>query len=323
VLLHGAEGLLTETYTKRLAEQFVKPAAGMLDFMRFDGEETEADAIIASCDTLPMMSEKRVVLVSNFPADERTHTSAKAKALADYLPLLPASTLLIFTAAAFPKRSALYKSLTANGKVYEFGRLDKDDLHAFIRGRFKAAGKVASNEVADAVARTSGYFERDSAIDLFSIAGDIKRVAAYAAPNEDRAVGLVDVAACMGTLDETHVFALLDSICSGRKGEALELLENITSKGEAAYRLLALLTGQFEIMLGYREMRERAYSFPEMCKALGIRSDYRLKKAAGFADKYSVSTLMKLLDRLYRVDRDIKTGLYGERLALTMFIAEM
>ena len=99
---------------------------------------------------------------------------------------------------------------------------------------------------------------------------------------------------------------------------------NITADPlENGFRLLALLTSQFEMMLGYREMKALGKSLPEIQSQMGIKSAFRLKKAAGFAEKYSIPRLMELLARLYRVELDIKSGLYGERLALTMFIAEM
>ncbi|MDR1028078.1 MAG: hypothetical protein LBL63_01520, partial [Clostridiales Family XIII bacterium] len=134
-LLYGSEALLTETYERRLAQRFVAPAAALLDFTRFDAEETDADDVIAACDTLPMVSEKRVVVVAGFPADEKSHTSPKAARLAEYLPSVPDSTLLIVTATAFPKRPTLYRSIAANGRAYEFGRLDREDLFAFVKGR--------------------------------------------------------------------------------------------------------------------------------------------------------------------------------------------
>jgi DNA polymerase III delta subunit len=76
-------------------------------------------------------------------------------------------------------------------------------------------------------------------------------------------------------------------------------------------------------MLGYRELKDRRVPMGEMMKTLGVRSEFRLKKAAGFADRYGAEQIAELLHRLYRVERDIRSGLYGERLALTMFIAGM
>jgi DNA polymerase-3 subunit delta len=321
VLLYGSEGLLSEHYARKLTAVFVAPSALLLDYVKFDGAEAAADDIVAACDTLPMVSLRRVVEVSGMPGDEKSLAAGVWPTLTAYLPQIPETTLLILTADSFSKRSALYKAVSAQGRAYAFGRLDRTDLKAFIRKRFKEMGLLAEAKVVDAVIEASGYFDRTSQASLFNIDGDVRRVAAYAADTGH--VSLSDVSACMDTSDEADVFALLDAASSGRKDAALELLANAAEKGENTFRLLALLTGQFEIMLGYREMKAEGYALPEMMKALGVKSDYRMKKAAAAAARYEIPQLMRLLDRLYRVEADIKSGLYGERLALAMFVAEM
>jgi DNA polymerase-3 subunit delta len=344
ILLHGKEAYLTETYAKRLAERFVSNEAAFMDLISVGGDEAAADDVIAACDTLPMLSEKRVVILNNYPGDEKSLSSAGAKALATYIPKIPAETLLIITSAGFSKRSALYKAISASGGAYEFERLSQADLSSFINSRFKSARFAADESIIKEIIAASGYFDRESDCDLFRIAGDLKRIVAYASatpadtaapdaggkPDEGLRLraGLPqirhsDVAACMDTAPETDIFALLDAVSAGNKAEAIELATGITAKEESSFQILGLLTSQFELMLGCREMQEKAASYKDMMKTLGISSEFRLKKAAGFASRYSVPQLMKLLSRLYRVEQDIKSGLYNERLALTMFIAEM
>ncbi|MDR0817481.1 MAG: DNA polymerase III subunit delta [Clostridiales Family XIII bacterium] len=327
VLFVGAEGLLAETYERRLRERFVMAAAETLDYARLDGEEVMADDIILACDTLPMMSERRVVSVLHMHGDEKSLASVSAKTLASYINDIPSQTLLIITAQTFSKRSALYKQIEKAGLVYAFDRLERGDVSAFIKGRFRRAGLDAPGGVINEILSVSGYLERDSESDLYELDSAVRQIASYAAgvggAGATGQVTMADVAACMGTSTETNVFALLDAVSAGRKGDAIELVLNITARDENTFGLIALLTGQFEIMLGYREMKEQKKSIPEIAKALNIKSEWRLRKAAGFADKYQVRRLMELLDRLYRVDTDIKSGLYKEGLALTMFVAEM
>jgi DNA polymerase-3 subunit delta len=288
-----------------------------------------------------MMSEKRVVLLENYPGDEKSLASSDAKALADYIPQTPSYTLLVITSEAVSKRSALYKAVTESGRVYEFDRLGRSDLKAFVKSRFKGEGFRAEDDVCDEIVASSRYFDRDSEYDLHRLFGDIKRIAAYAAsaeqggtavdvsgadqnrPGLSREIRHADVAACMETSPDMDVFALMDAVSAGRKGEAIELAMDITAKENNTFQLISLLTGQLELMLGCREMQEKAATYKDMMKTLGVSSEWRLKKASGFASRYSVSQLMDLLSRLYRVDADIRTGLYDEQLALTMFIAEM
>jgi hypothetical protein len=137
VLLHGRESFLTGIYEKRLTERFVSQAAAFMDIIRLDGEETTANVVIAACDTLPMTSEKRVVLLENYPGDESSLASSDAKALADYIPLTPSYTLLVITSDAVSKRSALYKAITGSGLVQ----------HSLIKNRRRRAPMVNRGEV--------------------------------------------------------------------------------------------------------------------------------------------------------------------------------
>jgi DNA polymerase-3 subunit delta len=53
---------------------------------------------------------------------------------------------------------------------------------------------------------------------------------------------------------------------------------------------------------------------------LGIH-EFRIKKAASFAEKYSLQSLRQILQRAYEIDKNIKTGLLESSLALELFIA--
>jgi DNA polymerase-3 subunit delta len=361
--MFGAEGYLVDHYERVIRDRYVSPGAGVIDCSRIDWNAGDVvgtvSDIVAACDTLPMISECRVVLVRVSTGDEKSLGQADAKALAAYAKSIPETAILMITAASVPKNSSLYKAVAAHGRVYEFDRLNRSDLAAFIRGRFRKAGVSAPPEVVSEIIGVSGYLDREPRSDLFLLGSDVANIAAHACgdragaaaqasypehpgsseenssrpESEARGAGgpagtpcvvtMADVVACMGTSLETDVFAMLDAVSSGRKGDSIELLRNITARGGNAFGLLALMTGQFEIMLGYRELKDRRVPMGEIMKTLGVKSEFRLKKAAGFADRYSAVRITELLHRLYQVDRDIKSGLYNERLALTMFVAGM
>jgi DNA polymerase-3 subunit delta len=330
VLLCGDEGYLVDHYGHRLREMFVTPGAELIDFSRVDIHGNDIDEfvsnVIAACDTLPMLSVRRVVLASISPGEERALSLVGAKKLAEYIPLIPQTSMLLLLTSSVPKNSALYKAFASHGRSYEFGRLGRDDLRNFISGRFKRTGLHTTREVLNEIISASGYFDRNPRSDLFIVASDVATIASYAKGGASAGrpdITLADVAACMGSSVEADVFAMLDAVSTGRKGDAIELICNIADRGENTFGLLALLTAQFEIMLGYSELRALGESMSGIMKTLGVNSEYRLRKAADFAVKYTDDRLAELLRRLYRVERDIKSGLYGERLALTMFVAEM
>ncbi len=69
-------------------------------------------------------------------------------------------------------------------------------------------------------------------------------------------------------------------------------------------------------------MKEEGKSFQEMKKILGIH-EYRIKVAAMLTERYSLSSLQKILQKTYEIDKNIKTGLLEASLALELFIAEI
>ena len=84
--------------------------------------------------------------------------------------------------------------------------------------------------------------------------------------------------------------------------------------------MLRLITGQLELILSVKEMRDAGMSLPEMQKKLGVHQ-FRIKKAMAVTGQYSMKDLRAALCAAYEVDENIKTGLLDGQLALEYFIA--
>ena len=361
VLLFGEEGFLVDHYEKKLTALFSGAEPGGdgstdtsdakthggdnstdagergattslndLDISVFHGDEAGDDAIMAALDTFPMLLPARTVIVRSHPglSSQGAATSdgggKKPKnSLADYVKQMPQSSRLILSSGSVNKTRALYKAVSKHGSVYEFSRLDETDLHNFVRTRFKRIGAEITPGVLDAFIFATGYLEKDSDKDLFTIENDVYKLASFVIADGRKAIDHPDIEECLEGVLRTDVFAMLDAISTGRKAEAINLLENSLADGESGFRLLSLFTGHFEIMLGYRELSAIGHSTKEITQILGERSDWRVKKLGGFAGRFETSKLRDILRRLYEVEKQIKTGNLPERLALTVLLAEI
>jgi DNA polymerase-3 subunit delta len=348
ILLCGAEVFLVDHYEKKLAERFGGGASAFLDLNVFRGGEAKDEEIMSACDTVPMLAPRRVVIVKNHPglsggsgaggpAGASAVSSAgggasrgrgagktqKNSGLEGYLPALPETVRLIFTAAGVNKTRTLYKALAKAGRVYEFSRLSEDEARSFARKRFKAMGlAIPFGRLGEFLAQT-GYLDKDSETDLFGVANEAAKLGAFVRAEGRGEVTSEDIAECLSGTLQTDVFAVLDAISNGRKAESVRLLENSLALGESPFRLLSLFTGHFEIMLGYKEMQEKGYSPSKMMSVFNMKNDWRLKRLGGFASRFSKEKLRAILHRLYNIDGDIKSGNISDRLALTLLIAEM
>ena len=146
----------------------------------------------------------------------------------------------------------------------------------------------------------------------------VKKVIAYSGEE----ITAYDVGAVLSVNPENNVFAMLDAIGRNRKDEALRLLYNLLESGTTVFSLLRMITGQLELILSIKEMKENGMNLTQVQKKLGVHQ-FRVKKAAAVGGNCSVSYLKNILSEAYQVDEHIKTGLFDGQLALEYFIAKL
>lgn len=324
LFFYGKEQYLVTWAIDTLIQKYINPVCKELDLTRLDGTTVNFEELQNTCETLPLMSEKKVVVVSNFKVAEGSFTKffgeADEKKLISYLETLPTECLLIFTAETTDKRKKIFKAIKEFGSEYDFYNLDESQLKGFIEKRIKSAGKIARPNVIRTFMDMTGYYDKDTDYTLYNVENDIKKMISYSQGEE---LFLADVAvAVSGNLD-TDVFAMIDALSRDRKDEAFLLLHNQLRFGENVYKLLALICSQFEIILAVKELKDRGCSLEQIKADLKGVHEFRIKKASTFAERYTIKHLKYVLQKAYEVDKNIKSGLLESSLALEMLIASV
>ncbi|WP_164914388.1 DNA polymerase III subunit delta [Aminipila luticellarii] len=321
--LFGREQYLVHWSCEQIVDQYINPACKELDLSVLEDEKITLDDIKEACETFTMMSEKRVVIVRDFALLEgskmKGFTEGGENDLAEYVKHLPEGCLLIFTANGADKRKKLFKAIHERGQIYDFTALSERALKSFVEKRFRSAGKTIKPSIVSQFVQNSGYFHKEADYTLYNLENDIRKIIAYSEGSE---ILLSDVAATVSGNLETSVFAMLDAISIGRKDEAYLLLHSLLGAGENLYMILSLIASQFETILEVKEMLEEGKNQKQMQGILKIH-EFRIKKAMSFAGKYSVGRLKKILTKVYEIDRNIKTGILEQNLALELFIAQI
>ena len=353
ILLYGEEHFLVDFYEKKLRALFFgnldeagnvgenaqSSDASNLDLSVFYGDEEPDDAIIGALDTFPMLSPMRIVVVKEHPGLSSPKNSATSSAedskgenivqtkrkdeLADYIAHIPETSRLIFASEKINKTRVLYKAINKSGLVYEFTRLEELDLRQFIIKRFTALGVNITTDVLDEFIFATGYLEKDSDRDLFSVENDVSKTAIFSLAEGRTVVTQADIEECMPGILRIDVFAMLDAISSGKKAEAVRLLENSLASGQNVFQLLSLVTGHFEIMLGYKELNAKGHNQKEITKILGGRSEWRVKRLGDFSRRFDEEKLKQILMKLYDMERSIKSGDIADTLVFTVLFAEI
>ena len=92
--------------------------------------------------------------------------------------------------------------------------------------------------------------------------------------------------------------------------------------GSDVFAVTGMLINQFELILEVKEFKEDAMSMPEIVKIMKIH-EFRIKKAIQAADRFTKTKLKEILVQLYEIDRNIKTGVLEQNLALELLVGRI
>ena len=318
LFFYGSEDYLMEWAIKSLVEKYVSEEFREVDVLHLDGETCGAEDIIKSTETHSMFSEKRIVIIKNFLPLITGNVAYNEEIWLKLVSSKQDSAIVIFVIESkfTDKITAFGRKLMKKCSVYEFSKLDKATLKAFITKCIRAEGKVIGRREIDEIIDLSGYFYRDSTYSLNQLVSDLFKIVKTS--QGDR-IDIEVIEDLMTGEEDKFVFSLVDALMIGNKNKAMDLAETIIKEEDSAMAVVALLTKQFEIMYDALELSEEGYSISKMAKITEI-NEFRFKKAYQSAMLYSKKKIRNLLTHLYNIDRDIKSGNIDKNLAFELFM---
>lgn len=274
-----------------------------------------ADDIIAACETLPMMAERRLVVVRDFGplmSGQSRDEKAESERMSKYLERLPESTCLVmYMRGAADARKALYKAFASSksAQIVEFGELSERELHAWLSKRFKALGKTISPDIAAQLKFRAGAA-------LTRLSGEVEKLAAHA--GERTEITAQDLEIVPPTLECT-VFQMIDRLVERNGAQAFRMLGAMHEGGEDDVRILAMITRQMRFMAQIKLMQRRKAADDEIVKALGI-TPYGLRNTRRQLRAFTEERLLRAYKDCVDAEFAIKSGAMSDDEALERLI---
>ena len=298
IALVGEESLLVKRALERLLAEKVPPAARDFNFDRFDGKTLEVKKVSIIAGTLPVMADRRVILVQ----DAHELKKGVLEDLETLLPHIPKTTDLILVGTKIDRRLAFWKNLDKAGKVQEYKPPHPREVTPWVIREAKEAGFFIAPEAAQWIATAVGT-------DLSQILSSLEKI--YLLKGKDRSITLEDVESCVTAFSWKSVFDLADAVGKRDVARALSLFGRMLQGGESPIGMIAILARHFRILLKVRE--GDVSGIPPF-----FLNDYRAQ-----GQKFSKNALLLQMDRLYEMDRLLKSSplrpkLLFERLLLDL-----
>jgi DNA polymerase-3 subunit delta len=235
--------------------------------------------------------------------------------LANYIKTVPASTVLVLFEPDMDSKvqNPLFKALSpAADKVLQLTELKGRELSSWIKDyAVKNKAKISTG----AIALLADYMGGD----LWSLAGELGKLMLYCEGGE---INDKDVREITSFAREDSIFTLVDSVIEGRIKEAQIMLHRMLLYGTAPQQILAMIERQLSIILRVKDL---SHDLPqqEIKERLGLNPKYPLDKTLKQARSFSFPRLRKAFHCLLDTDVAIKTGKYGDDLALDLMVIEL
>ncbi|GCF09345.1 DNA polymerase III subunit delta [Dictyobacter arantiisoli] len=332
-LLHGENEFTSREHLKKLRTQ------GDFGFNEdsYPGAETSLKTILMSSDTLPFLSEQRLIVIDGLPKKKRGEGTATAedttkggkakkgkkssksatgragfeKELAEYIATMPDTTVMIVVVdEALESSSALLKAAEAHGKVIQSTLPKGAALEKWIQNRAKATGAQITPDAVGLLANFIGN-------NLRLLSNEIDKLAMYVGPGATINVG--DVRQLSAQVQEARIFDLTDALSQRNRKQALNILHDLLADGEPPLKLISTITSQVRSLLLVKELAQKGMRGGQIASTLGI-APFVADKALRQVGNFSIPQLENAYHQLLSTDASLKRSLLTPELALDLLV---
>lgn len=292
-----------------------------------EGQQVTVDQLRPVCEAAPFLAEKRLVVIEGLlqryepkrrprrQTGRRKTAESKddPKVLADYLPTVPESTMVVLVDGEIKPKNPMLRALAGKAKLETFPLLREVQLKEWVRARVGEDSGTIAPAAVDLLARTVGS-------NLWVMSSELAKLITYAA---GRSIEADDVELLTGYTQQQNIFALVDSIVEGRTQNAGQQLEKTLQSGASPSYVMAMLARQMRMIVTARELKARRVPISEARGHLGNAPEFAVRKLFDQAARHSLPRLRQVYGLLVEADLAVKTGRYEPELAVSILVAEL
>jgi len=340
-LFHGDDEFTTREQVKKLK------TSGNFEYNQdtYSGAEVDLTTITTTADTMPFLTEQRLVVVEGLPkrkrgetatieapaapaASETTTKGGKAKrgkkskatvlsragfekALAEHVAVLPDTTILILLMdEVMDAANPLVKAAEKYGKVVQSTLPKGAALDGWITKRAKNRGVKVSPEAITLLANFIGN-------NLRLLANELDKLSTYV--GEGKTITPDDVRKLSAQVQEARIFDLTDALAQRNRKQALNILHDLLSDGEPPIKLISTITSQVRSLLLVKELSQKGMRAAVIASTIGM-APFIAEKAMRQVGNFTIPQLEGAYRQLLATDAALKRSRIEPEMALDLLI---
>ncbi len=302
--------LVSEPYFLDLAIQSLKIdfiGEDFLDFNYeiFDFEKLTVEDYESSIETLPLMSDKKLVIINNcdFNRDNLKKYDEILNFIMESFENFNESTYLFF----IYKNDKIFKGkfikrLEENGDIYEFSRLDGSDFRGFIKKFFLKNRIRLDNRSINFISDRLRYLDRDSTKNLYEIENELNKLANNIKSKEPTFDEIEE--SIIDTFEE-KIFGLLDYMSEKDVKKSINAYR--TMESEDKFMIYYMIIRQIRNLICVKDCIDKRINPQTAQKYCGV-GNFEYNKLTRFTKRFRMEDLLMIHQLSYESEKMIKTS---------------
>lgn len=302
-LLYGEESFLKQSYKKKLKEAVA--GDDTMNYNYFEGKGLDVNELISLSDTMPFFSDKRLIII-----EDSGFFKTSSEVLADYLPMIPDTTCIVFVEDAVDKRNRLFKKVKELGHAAEMKRQDSAQLARW-------AGTILAQNGRKITGSTMNLFLERTGDDMENIRMELEKLISYTMGSD--VVTTEDVEAVTTVQVTNKIFDMVNAIVTRKTRLAMDLYEDLLTLKEPPMRILFLIARQFNQLLLVKEMTAKGTDRGTIASKLKI-PPFVAGKVSAQAGAFTREQILSYVKGCVEAEEAVKTGKMNDRMAVELLI---
>ena len=233
----GDDFLARDRFVSSLRDSFASVDVSGFNQERFDAQDTPADIVIASAQSLPMLTSWRYVEVRNVDL----LNASQLEPYVAYIKKPNPTTCLVLVGENVDKKKKFFKTLENAGFLHEFPRGNRTQMMARIREEFLHFGLRFDEDVLSLLVELLG--NQDMGLTL-------EKIRLYKTGKENTRLTVEEVLQIVGDGSESAVFRFIDDIFASEVQRVFEQLPRLKEdRAQSPIAVISLLGRQLRFLV--------------------------------------------------------------------------
>ncbi|MBZ9608508.1 DNA polymerase III subunit delta [Clostridium estertheticum] len=316
----GADEKLIKNHVDFITDNVLSKDFMDLNYSKFDGSKIDFETIIDACETMPFMSDKKVVVVyrASFLDDSggsKNSGDIKSKnfaILGEYLKNPSPHCILVIYYVFLSDRekpSNKIKKLDKKSCVIKVDKLRGESLQKKCKNLFENAGtKIGRSEL------TLFCGQVDNNMDI--ILNEIEKLVSF---TQGREITKEDILEMMPQKSENDIFNLVDYLSQKNIKKALDVLNELIYKGEKIPLILFMLGRQFNLLFNLKLGIDSGKTKEILASELKLHP-YICEKMISQCMKFTIKALKRNIELCVDTEKILKSASTDDKLNIEIFM---